>query len=525
MIITISLFGLVGIQLYWIRNAISVKEANFSRGASEAIAAAIYKYNKIEMARNVIRRQEQNKQVGVIFNVLDSINQRYYSDMMQSAGINQHGIDQTLSGWQSDFQLIVPGSDSLEVVQDSDSLALQKPVQRTEPQGYARRRNPLISPNEVYREFFERTKMINDLFDDLFSSSYMYSPSSQDGKILLDSLLNAELEGQGIKTEYEFGVYDPVFNTLLAERTGLYSRELMEAGYVYSLYPNDVFRDPEFLLVYFPNQKTYVLAQMNIMMALSAVLMLIIIGSFTYTIITIFRQKQLSVMKNDFINNMTHELKTPISTISLACQALRDQDVKKSEDLYQTYINVINEENQRLGMMTEKVLQTAQIDKGKIKLSKTGFNFHDVIEDAINKSSLQLQNRHGKIHINLQAEFSYVEADKVHMTNVVFNLLDNAIKYSPDCPKILVSTENKPNGIIMHVKDNGVGITKANQKKVFDKLYRVSTGNVHNVKGFGLGLSYVKAIVEMHGGHISVQSELKKGSVFSVFLPFGFPHN
>ena len=274
--------------------------------------------------------------------------------------------------------------------------------------------------------------------------------------------------------------------------------------------------------MFFPNQKTYLITQMNIMTLASTLFILVIISTFTYTIITIIRQKKLSLIKNDFINNMTHELKTPISTISLACQALSDKDVQKSETLYQSYIRVINEENQRLGMMTEKVLQTAQLEKGKLRLNKVGFNLHDVIEDAIHKIDLQLKTRHGKIFTKLNAEFSFLEADKVHLTNLVFNLLDNAIKYSSEAPNITIETENVNKGILIHVEDKGMGISKANQKKIFENLYRISTGNIHNVKGFGLGLSYVKAIVELHGGNISLQSELKKGSRFSVFIPFGF---
>jgi signal transduction histidine kinase len=236
--------------------------------------------------------------------------------------------------------------------------------------------SPSGSLTMPFSEFFERTKIVNDLFDDLFSNRIeLFALLPERGMLCLIRLLKSELERQGIKTEYEFGIYDPVYNSLLAEKTGKYTQQLMESGYVFSLYPNDVFRNPEFLLMLFPNQKTYLMAQMNAMMAVSSILMLVIISSFTYTYYDHNPTKKVSVMKNDFINNMTHELKTPISTISLACQALRDQDVQKSETLYQSYINVINEENLRLGMMTEKVLQTAQLEKGKLRLNKSGFNF------------------------------------------------------------------------------------------------------------------------------------------------------
>ncbi len=520
-VITISLLGLIGIQLYWISNALSVKEANFNRGVSEAITTAIYKYNKLEMANAIIRKQEQDRQVSRFFGALDSINRVYYREVLNAVNSESHSIDDLLAGWQNDPLGQYPDAYGKGSNSNYDTLNLYNPREHNPRRGYA------ISPGtpssyEAFLEFFQRTQIVNDIFDDLFSNNNFFSSSSESSRMTLDSLIKTELERQGISIPFEYGIYDHNHNVLLAEKTGGYTRELMESNYIYSLYPNVLFANPEFLLLYFPNQKTYLLTQMNIMSAISTIFILVIISSFTYTIITIFRQKKLSLIKNDFINNMTHELKTPISTISLACQALRDQDVQKSETLYQNYINVINEENKRLGMMAEKVLQTAQLEKGKLRLNKVGFNLHDVIEDAIKKIDLQLKSRHGRISTQLGAEFSFVEADKVHLVNVIFNLLDNAIKYSHESPEIKISTENVNKGILIHVSDKGMGISKVNQKKIFDTLYRISTGNVHNVKGFGLGLSYVKAIVELHGGYINLESEIKKGSTFSVFIPFGF---
>jgi two-component system, OmpR family, phosphate regulon sensor histidine kinase PhoR len=508
-VITLSLLGLIGIQLYWISNALSVKEASFNRGVSEAISTAIYKYNKLEMAGAIMKKQEQDIHVNRFFNIVDSLNREYYREVLKSTGNNPS--DDFFSAVQSE------GSSPGNLPALPDSIPMRKKAA-----GYAIDQYLNNPSYDAFADFFQKTKIVNDLFDDLFSSNIKYSASTEEGKQLLDSLIQSELDRQGIKTSFEFGIYDPVYNSLLTEKTGHYSRELLESVYVFSSFPNVVFRSPEFLLLYFPNQQTYLLTQMNIMSAISTIFILVIISSFTYTIIIIFRQKKLSLIKNDFINNMTHELKTPISTISLACQALSDKDVQKSDTLYQTYINVINEENERLGLMTEKVLQTAQLEKGRLKLNKTGFNLHDVVEDAVKKIDLQLKARHGKITTDLSAEFSYVEADKVHLTNVIMNLLDNAIKYSQNSPEIKISSENVNKGMLIHVKDNGMGITKTNQKKIFDTLYRISTGNVHNVKGFGLGLSYVKAIVELHGGYIRLESELKKGSIFSVFVPFGF---
>ena len=225
-------------------------------------------------------------------------------------------------------------------------------------------------------------------------------------------------------------------------------------------------------------------------------------------------------MKNDFINNMTHEFKTPISTISLACQALKDKDVIKTEDVYDAYIGVIGEENLRLGAMAEKILQSAVLEKKQLELNKEWFDIHEVIADVVNKIGIQVQIKDGNICTDFNAEPSEIHADKVHFTNLINNLLDNANKYTPQKPKIRVSTENVKTGIMISIEDNGIGISNKNQKKIFDKLYRVPMGDLHDFKGFGLGLSYVKVIVEYHKGSIWLESELKKGTKFDVFLPY-----
>ena len=225
-------------------------------------------------------------------------------------------------------------------------------------------------------------------------------------------------------------------------------------------------------------------------------------------------------MKNDFINNMTHEFKTPISTISLACEALSDHDMRQSGEFTENYIHVIVEENKRLAVMAEKILQTAVIDKGQMKMTKEKIDLHDVISEVIKNISIQVEIKDGVILKNFMAVNSVLEGDKVHLTNLVYNLLDNANKYSPKKPVIRISTENTSSGILLTIEDKGIGISKAEQKKVFEKLYRVPTGNIHEVRGFGLGLSYVKATVEEHNGKISLESEVNKGSTFKVFLPF-----
>jgi two-component system phosphate regulon sensor histidine kinase PhoR len=232
-----------------------------------------------------------------------------------------------------------------------------------------------------------------------------------------------------------------------------------------------------------------------------------------------FRQNKLSELKTDFINNMTHEFKTPVSTISLACEALNDKDIKKSDELYQSYINIINEENKRLGLMAERILQSAKLEKGNLVLHKEQIDLHELLDEAIRNIGIQIEIKDGQIIKDFHAMNSLVAVDRMHMVNVVQNLLDNANKYTPVKPQIIVSTKDAPDGMMFAIQDNGIGIRKGDQKKIFEKLYRVPEGNIHNFKGFGLGLSYVKTVVETHGGSIKLESELKKGTKMEVFIP------
>lgn len=217
---------------------------------------------------------------------------------------------------------------------------------------------------------------------------------------------------------------------------------------------------------------------------------------------------------------MTHEFKTPISTISLASEMLGDGSIAQTPEKQQRYLKMIRDENKRLSVLVESILQTSILDKGEFILKKSELDVHEIINTAINNTQLLIDQRQGTIRTELNAKKFKLQADRVHLTNIIFNLIDNAIKYSKGVPEIVISTNNTAEGIMIKVKDNGMGISKENQRKIFDKFYRVPTGNVHNVKGFGLGLSYVLAVILKHKGTISVDSELGKGSTFNVHLPF-----
>ena len=251
---------------------------------------------------------------------------------------------------------------------------------------------------------------------------------------------------------------------------------------------------------------------------ISISLITIIIGTFFYSIKIINNQKKITQIKSDFINNMTHELKTPIATIGLACEALKDKDIELNKPMKDKFLSTITNENERLGKLVETVLQNTISDKGTPELKLEIFNIEEIIEKAMKSIQLSFDKKEGSIETDFMALNKIVEADKLHITNVIYNLLDNSLKYSENKPLVKISTRDVIGGLVIRIKDNGIGIAKDNQGKIFEKLFRVPTGNIHNVKGFGLGLSYVKSIMELHQGSIKVESKLGHGSTFLISL-------
>ncbi|HRK27089.1 MAG TPA: ATP-binding protein [Chitinophagales bacterium] len=299
------------------------------------------------------------------------------------------------------------------------------------------------------------------------------------------------------------------------------SEKLHNSQFSKTLGQNAVFAQKAELMLYFPNQQNYIWNSSIFMLGSSVLFNLLILGVFAFTMHTIIQQKKLSDMKTDFINNMTHELKTPISTIKLACEMLTDDNLPKTTNSINRYATIIQEENFRLQDHVEKVLQYARLEKGNLKLNLATLDMHDILSEAVHKTSLSVNKLQGTIQTLFEAKNYLIQGDAMHLTNVVYNLLDNAVKYAkPDVPpQITVATCNVDNHLVITVTDNGIGMSKETLSKIFDQFYRVPTGNIHNVKGFGLGLSYAKLMTEQHGGAIKVASKLGKGSSFEVQLP------
>lgn len=337
----------------------------------------------------------------------------------------------------------------------------------------------------------------------------------------LDTLIKKELLNKNISLEYNFWVKLANKDSVLYQHVSHPSEEVLPKNvYQFPLFNQDIIRDPGMLYVYFPDKNSLILDNMFASGASSAVLLLVLIFIFTYTIYAIIRQKKLSEMKTDFINNMTHEFKTPVATIMIASEALKDPEVVEDKNRISRLANIIYDENVRLGNHIERVLSIARLEKKEIKLEYHPVNVNDLVTAVIDSMGLQLQKRNATLALHLDATEEVVMGDELHLSNVIYNLIDNANKYSLANPKIEISTKSNGKYFCIEISDKGIGMTKEQTKRIFDQFYRVPTGNLHDVKGFGLGLNYVQDIISEMNGSIKVHSEKDKGTTFEIYIPF-----
>lgn len=332
---------------------------------------------------------------------------------------------------------------------------------------------------------------------------------------MLEFLLRSEFEKRNIAVDFEYGVYDCSSEKMkYGDYVPLQANKDKTTAKILPEWNNHAY----YFGVQFPNREAHLINQMGIWSFSSLVLLLVILF-FAYTLFVILKQKRLSEIQKDFINNMTHEFKTPISTIAVSAEVLKDPQIIQHPERLLSYTTIIEKENLRLKHQVERVLQMARLDKEDIGLKKETVDVHQIIRDAIQNTALSLEEKNGHIRCDLQAVDHTIEADRLHLTNVLYNLIDNAIKYCQAPPMISIGTSNEKGFLCIEVSDNGLGIARENHKKVFQKFYRVPTGNVHDVKGFGLGLHYVKSVVDAHKGVIRLKSDLDEGSVFILSLP------
>lgn len=377
----------------------------------------------------------------------------------------------------------------------------------------------IIINNKVSKNI-PKKEDINKLLDKMLMEikTIDVSPIEDIHKDTLHDMMTREFESRGIFIPFEFSLRkeDAHTDKILAQSDGYKTNN---KKYKADLSNKKVFRNNNYLYLQFPDEADFVFSSIKNMLILSLAFSLVIITVFYFTLKTILQQKKLSEVKNDFINNMTHELKTPIATISLAIDAINNNQVKSDEEKFKTYTSILKEENQKLNNHVERVLQMAMIDKGDLHLNKQEIDLVKIINSAIHTHKLQIEKQKAEvIFIHKLAEV-YIVADELHLLTVFNNLMDNALKYSDKNCLIEIKLDLTIKNAIITIKDNGIGIEHSVQKKIFDKFYRVQSGNIHDVKGFGLGLSYVKSIIESHHGIITLNSEKGKGSEFEIKLP------
>ena len=336
----------------------------------------------------------------------------------------------------------------------------------------------------------------------------------------LGDLLKEELVANNITLEPSYRVsLAKKDSTIFMTTSNAKGEFLPENTYKTPLFGNDIFRDPGMLFVSFPNKNSAIVANLSATLASSVGLLLVLVFIFSYTLYAILKQKKIAEMKTDFINNMTHEFKTPVATIMIASEALKDPEVTADKARLKRLAGIIYDENVRLGSHIERVLSIARLEKGELKMENTEVDMNDLIVIVLDSMELQLQKRNAIITVNTNAENAVVFGDELHLSNVLYNLIDNANKYSSNTPEISISTRNTGRHLIVEIADKGIGMTKEQAKRIFDQFYRVPTGNLHDVKGFGLGLNYVQDIIKKLNGTVKVSSEKDRGTTFEISLP------
>ena len=375
----------------------------------------------------------------------------------------------------------------------------------------------LMLPPISHEERRIRRRILNETIDARLQKTNLRLQDRIDGETL-DYFIRSEMAKSNINLPLEYAVFGKDKSEIIYSSAN-YNPKNEDKVFSTSLFPFDwIELNPYYLKIYFPTQSNYLFKTIGMMSIPSFVFTLIVILTFAVTIYQMQRQKKITSIRTDFVNNVTHELKTPISTISLASQMLNDKSIPNESKNYDHISTVIAGESKRLSQQVEKILQMAIFDSGKLMIKIKELDVNELANVVVRNMLIHVKNKNGQIVKNLDAINSVVEIDEVHFTNVLFNLIDNAIKYSNGRPHITVSTADTPSGLSISIQDKGVGISKADQKRIFDQFFRVSTGNVHNVKGFGLGLAYVKNVVKAHNGKIEIESELGHGTRFTIFL-------
>jgi len=533
----ISILGIIIIQLVWMNNAIRVRNELFDRSVNEALNSTT---NRLETMQDFHLINEFSfgdsahfpKRAPVppappvspvrgvapkIIHVPGNHTARQI-EMIVRTGKNKNEYQYSVST-KGDSK--AKGGEEKIIVMNSDSLVMNL------DSIYAHGINKFDSLVGKYSEWNDSASNIQHRFQikahtlKRVANRAVQEISMWEENVPIDrvnEVLKKELENRNIPILFELGI---IKDSIFSEKSEKADTSLLRnSSYKVNLFPNGIFQKNVKLSVYFPEKDSFIYKTLNWLLLISLIFSIIVLVTFGVSIYFILKQKKISEMKSDFINNMTHEFKTPIATISVAADSVTNQKIIGNPEKIRYFIDMIKKENTRMNRQVEDIPTIARLDKKDFEFKWEAINLHEVIEDAMQSIVLQVEKKNGTIKSELQAINPVATSDANHFANLIYNLLDNANKYSLDAPEIIISTRNTNKGVLILIEDSGIGMTKAVQGRIFERFYRQTSGNIHNVKGFGLGLSYVKAVLEANRGSISVHSEPGKGSRFEVFIPF-----
>lgn len=559
-LMSLASLGLMGFQFYWVKNAIRINRERFDQNVHQALTGTIEQLEKGENSDAFFSFLIQDSSIQKsLFEKIDPLELQIRSRPIQGRRpsmidtlfqepepqvsqtfkriLESRGVDhKVLEDLETFFTYMTPEIASELFTADEMQVLLQekerqfdylnrvenstkkKSLTRSMPS--LRDVMPEMNLNPDALEKIAKTNMkiefFNKMWDEMAAGQQAILDRLDTAQVR--KLLKGYLLEQNISENFELGLLKedglimPIGN--VKEQF-----TLVQKGIQAKLFPNDILGKNNYLYVYFPEKNTHVIREVWLPISSSLLFIAVIISCFIYAIKVIIRQKALSDTKNDFINNMTHEFKTPLATVSLAVEALQDPELSSQDKFRARYLGIIKDENKRLVSQVENVLQAAALDKKDFNLKIELLNLAEILENTVDHFGLQVEKKGGQITFINSLEAPMIEGDLFHLSHIFNNMLDNANKYSPENPFITIEAKDDVDQVFITIKDEGIGMNKDAQRKIFDKFYRVPTGNVHDVKGFGLGLSYVKAMLEAHKGGIQVSSELGKGSSFTINLP------
>lgn len=540
-LLSISIGGIITVQLIWINNAIRVKEELFSRNASEALQKTVMRLENLHDVMIINRMAFPDSALWLN-------RSRLLPPPPPQIGMNKPGQRFVFSSSSQPGQSIriETNSDSIthfnyEIITNGNHPQSDfKTEIRTQEDIVVMRKRTNGSFDSLMKTSLERLDSLSGVFDTIMlrqqatpqihvraSNLRNITQKAVSEIIALDkpdidpenlkSILAEELLNRNIPIPFQFGVLRD--STLLLSSETVDTTALLNSTLKTELFPGSLFRRNQQLSLFFPDRDVFIYRSMSWLLAASFLFSAIVLVTFAMSVLFLLRQKKISEMKSDFINNMTHEFKTPIATIAVASDSLFNDKVLADPDMIKYFSGMISKENQRMNRQVEDILTIARLEKKELEFKWETFNIHEVLTEVIESFRVQVEQREGKILSVFEATRPFVVSDKKHLSHAVFNLLDNANKYTEDTPRIIVRTSDSEGGVILAVTDNGIGMTRQVQAKIFERFYRQPSGNIHNVKGFGLGLSYTRAVIEAGKGNIRVKSEPGKGSSFEIFLP------